>query len=145
MDIEKKEVEEKYKKMVVPLGGWLLVEKDVPEEKMTCGLYRPLNTITQKLKYSMTGKLIAKSPFPPKECDWHREYWELLEIGDILGFNGTVPMLSPMPHKYEELIKTDERFICFHIADVICVICEEEYQQTEFYNRILLLNMNKNK
>jgi len=125
-----------YKKMFIPLGGWLFVEKDTVEEKMSSGLYRPLSSMGQKLKYCMTGKIISKSPFPPNETEWHREYWEILKIGDKVGFNGTVPMLSPMPPHIEEQIKNDGRFICFHIADVLGVICETEIEQIEFMSRL---------
>ena len=130
--------EAEYRKMFFPIEGWLFVEKDMLERKTSGGIILPDQAISKNVRWAMTGKIIAKSPFPPTEADWHREIWEFIQVGDKVGFSGTTPIMSPCPpyFRFETGENKEEgKFIVFHVADVLGIIVEKEEDMASVLKR----------
>src|SRR3990167_2207478 len=130
--------EDEYRKMFLPIGGWIFIEKDLLEKQTTGGIYIPDQTIAKNVKWGMTGKIIAKSPFPPTEAEWHYDIWKFVQVGDKVGFSSTTPILSPCPPYFRFEIgnnKEESKFIVFHVADVLGIIIESEDDRASVLKR----------
>lgn len=121
-----------YEKEYIPLGGFILVDKDLLPKKI--GSIVMADTVqSNHSKYSGTGTIVAMSPFAELEDAATQYLWSKLKVGDHIGFSATVPLASPCPPGYD--FTEEEGYITIHLKDVLAVIAETEEKKAEFIGR----------
>lgn len=125
-----------YAEQYIPLGAWLLVEKDMLPEKIG-SLYVPTRAKDTTVKHTSTGIIVQKSPFILFENTWEEYMYSALSVGDRIGFGATIPLLSPAPPTYN--FEGDDtggvRFVTLHVTDVIGVFCYTPEERSAFLER----------
>jgi len=126
----------KYIEGYIPLGGWILVEKDMTPEQIG-RVHVPSTFSKANIRTASTGIIIAMSPFKKLETEDDEYRSSLMHVGDWVGFSNTTPTVSPSPPNYEleRQDANDIRFVTLHISDIICVLCKDAEVKKEFLGR----------
>ena len=122
-----------YKLQYMPIGSWLLVEKDMLPNKIGA-LFIPDTVQRDKTKFTSTGRIISKSMFHHLENEWESYTHSILMPGDRIGFGATIPLLSPAPPDYV-FAEEERKFVTLHVTDVIGVFFTTEEELEEFSSR----------
>ncbi len=136
----RKITETEYVREYIPVGCWVLVEKDVLP-KTTGGIYIPEKTKDEHVKYGMTGVIRGITPFTEHERSIDAYYASKLRVGDRVGFASTTPIISPAPPNYDFLDKdgksssNSHRFVTLAITDIMCVIVDGDVGRDGFLSR----------
>jgi hypothetical protein len=123
-----------YRNIYLPVGAWVLIEKDVLPEKVG-KIFLPEKGRVSETKITMTGTIVAKSPFKRFESEWDSYLHSVYEVGDRVGFSDTTPILSPAPPDTAFSEDCNQRFVTMHISDILMVFCPEESQKKKFIER----------
>lgn len=127
---------EEYKRIYVPVGPWVLVEKDVLPEKTAGGIILPDQGRENHTRITSTGTIVALSPFKAFENQWDAYLHSSFKVGDQIGFSDTTPVLSPSPPDMEFAESCNQRFVTMHISDILMVFCDTEEKKKEFEGRM---------
>jgi co-chaperonin GroES (HSP10) len=126
---------EEYKKIYVPVGAWVLIEKDLLPEKTAGGIILPTRGRESHTKVTTTGTIVALSPNKEFETNWDAYLRSIYRVGDRVGFSDTTPILSPAPPNMAFAEDCDQRFVTMHISDILMVFCDTEEKKKEFSGR----------
>lgn len=124
-----------YEKQYIPLGGFVLIRKDMVPEKTSGGIIIAEKTRDDHSKYTSTGVIVKLSPYKNFEEDHDYYVRKHLKEGDRVGYSGTVPLWSPSPPFYKFEGDDKEVYLTIHMRDILCAICENEEKAQEFYSR----------
>lgn len=109
--------EKQYVESYNPLGAWVLIQKFKLPEKSMGGIILTDSTRNKEVKVSMVGTIVAKSKFTSFPDPLDTDMMAAVEIGDVVGFSATVPMLSPLPP--DLTFDGENQFVTLHVGDIL--------------------------
>lgn len=119
---------DEYARLYVPLGPWLVVKKIKPPIKTASGIYLSEKHVNENAKFSMLGRVLAKSDFKVFESDLERYYYDKIHVGDWVGFSATVPVISPAPPNitFEADDSEGRDIVTLHAGDVLGIYAKDD-------------------
>lgn len=126
---------EDYKKIYIPTGAWVLIEKDTLPQKTKSGIIIPDSARVSQTKITGTGTIVSMSSFNIFESEWDRVLHSIYKVGDMVGFSDTTPIMSPAPPDMEFAEECSNRFVTMHLQDILMVFCDTEEKIKEFKGR----------
>jgi len=106
-----------------PAPGLVLIEKDVPGERMG-RLHLPRGVRDMGAKYAGTGVIRKMSPFKIEREPYDLELAEIYKAGQRVAFSNTTPFDVSLPAfcTFEHSVKDKTLLVLLHIADIFGVI-----------------------
>jgi len=130
-----------YIEEYMPIGMWVLVERDTMPDKTSGGIFIARKTMSENMKFSGTG-IIRKLPHRAwlVHQETHDGYWiQNFREGDHVGFAASVPIVSAAPLTWLWVDSGEDistKFVTIAVTDIIAILLHTEEQRTEFGSRL---------